>query len=40
MDFLAIVLSGRILAVNQEIPVSALTMGDLIGYMNWVNLPG
>ena len=21
-------------------PISALTMGDLIGYMNWVGLPG
>ena len=40
IDFFAIVLSGRILAVDQEMAVSALTMGDLIGYMNVVNLPG
>lgn len=40
LDFLAIVLSGRILTVDQEIAVSALTMGDIIGYMNWTNLPG
>lgn len=40
LDFLAIILSGRILAIDLEIPVSSLTMGDLIGYMNWIGLPG
>lgn len=40
LDFVAVVLSGRILAVDMEMPVSALTMGDLIGYMTWLNIPG
>jgi hypothetical protein len=28
------------MAMDQEVGVSALTMGDLIGYMSWNNLPG
>ena len=40
LDYLGFILSGRILAVDLEMTIGALTMGEVIGYMNWIGLPG
>lgn len=40
VEYLAIVLSGKLLIKTEDAGVGTLEMGDLIGYMAYLDLPG